>query len=96
MQAQRPQLTRWLDRVGEVWSKAVIGATLATAALLPLLGVPFLGDRGALYRAMGVLTAGGLESVCALVFRFVLLCVALLPLLGVFCLGDRGALYRLM
>jgi cation transport ATPase len=61
-QAQRPQLTRWLDRVGEVWSKAVIGATLATAALLPLLGVPFLGDRGALYRAMGVLTAG--EVVC--------------------------------
>jgi hypothetical protein len=44
--------------VGEVWSKAVIGATLATAALLPLLGVPLLGDRGALYRAMGVLTAG--------------------------------------
>uniref|UniRef100_A0A383V263 P-type ATPase A domain-containing protein n=1 Tax=Tetradesmus obliquus TaxID=3088 RepID=A0A383V263_TETOB len=62
-QAQRPQLSRWLDRVGEVWSKAVIGATLATAALLPLLGVPFLGDRGALYRAMGVLTAG---SPCAL------------------------------
>ncbi|KAF6263311.1 hypothetical protein COO60DRAFT_1635329 [Scenedesmus sp. NREL 46B-D3] len=47
-QAQRPQLTRWLDRIGGVWSKAVIGATLATAALLPLLGVPFLGDRGAL------------------------------------------------
>ncbi|KAF8062959.1 HMA1 [Scenedesmus sp. PABB004] len=62
-QAARPQLTRWLDGVGAVWSKAVIGATLATAALLPLLGVPFLGDRGALYRAMGVLTAG---SPCAL------------------------------
>lgn len=29
-----------------------------TAVVLPLLGVPFLGDRGALYRAMGVLTAG--------------------------------------
>jgi cation transport ATPase len=68
MQAQRPQLTRWLDRVGEVWSKAVIGATLATAALLPLLGVPFLGDRGALYRAMGVLTAGVVVcTVCVMV-----------------------------
>jgi hypothetical protein len=44
--------------VGTVWSKAVIGATLLTAAVLPLIGVPFLGDRGALYRAMGVLTAG--------------------------------------
>jgi hypothetical protein len=58
MQATRPQLTRWLDSVGAVWSKAVIGATLLTAVLLPLMGVPFLGDRGALYRAMGVLTAG--------------------------------------
>lgn len=58
LQATRPQLTRWLDSVGSVWSKAVIGATLATAVVLPLLGVPFLGDRGALYRAMGVLTAG--------------------------------------
>jgi cation transport ATPase len=57
-QAARPQLSRWLDGVGAVWSKAVIGATLATAALLPLMGIPFLGDRGALYRAMGVLTAG--------------------------------------
>ncbi len=41
----------------------MIAATLATALLLPLLGVPFFGDRGALYRAMGVLTAG---SPCAL------------------------------
>jgi cation transport ATPase len=31
--------------------------------ILPFLGVPFWGDRGALYRAMGVLTAG---SPCAL------------------------------
>jgi hypothetical protein len=58
VQATRPQLTRWLDSVGTVWSKAVIGATLLTAAVLPFMGVPFLGDRGALYRAMGVLTAG--------------------------------------
>ena len=59
LQATRPQLTRWLDSVGAVWSKAVIGATLLTAVALPFMGVPFLGDRGALYRAMGVLTAGG-------------------------------------
>lgn len=64
MQATRPQLTRWLDSVGAVWSKAVIGATLLTAVLLPLMGVPFLGDRGALYRAMGVLTAGVCGSGC--------------------------------
>jgi hypothetical protein len=50
-----------------VWSKAVIGATIATAVLLPLLGVPLLGERGALYRAMGVLTAA---APCALVSGF--------------------------
>ncbi len=53
-----------LDQVGEVWSKAVIAATLATLIVLPLLGVPLVGPRGALYRAMGVLTAG---SPCAVV-----------------------------
>lgn len=75
LQAQRPRLTRSLDRIGEVWSKAVIVASLATAVLLPWLGVPFLGDRGALYRAMGVLTAG---SPCAL---------ALVPLAYVCAIG---------
>lgn len=49
---------------GAIWSKAVIAATLATALLLPLAGVPLLGPGGSLYRAMGVLTAG---SPCALV-----------------------------
>ena len=63
LQAARPRLQRWLDAVGAVWSKAVVAATLLTALGLPLLGVPFWGDRGALYRAMGVLTAG---SPCAL------------------------------
>jgi hypothetical protein len=51
-----------------------IGATLATVALLPLLGVPFLGDRGALYRALGVLTAGVVVTVLQLV-QIRLLCV---------------------
>lgn len=63
-QGAKPKLQRTLDNVGEVWSKAVIGVTLATIAILPLLGVPLLGPHGALYRAMGVLTAG---SPCAVV-----------------------------
>ncbi|KAI8469228.1 MAG: hypothetical protein J3K34DRAFT_459478 [Monoraphidium minutum] len=76
---------RWLDAAGAIWSKAVIFATLATAALLPLLGVPFWGDRGALYRAMGVLTAG---SPCAL---------ALVPLAYVCAIAaitSRGVLVK--
>ncbi len=52
-QASKPQLRRWIDRVGEVYSKAVIGATLAALVILPLRGVPMLStatQRGALYR----------------------------------------------
>ncbi|KAF5829456.1 E1-E2 ATPase-domain-containing protein [Dunaliella salina] len=63
-QANRPKLQRTLDRVGEVWSKAVIAATLAALVGLLAVGVPLLGPRGAFYRAMGVLTAG---SPCAVV-----------------------------
>ena len=65
LQSAKPRLQRTLDRIGRVWSKAVIAATLATLVGLPLLaGVPLFGPGGAFYRAMGVLTAG---SPCALV-----------------------------
>ncbi|GFH16863.1 uncharacterized protein HaLaN_13375, partial [Haematococcus lacustris] len=63
-QANRPRLSRVLERVGAVWSKAVVVATLASLLGLVLAGVPLLGPGGALYRAMGVLTAG---SPCAVV-----------------------------
>lgn len=53
-----------MDRVTSVWSSGVILATLATVLLALAAGVPLLGSGGALYRAMGVLTAG---SPCALV-----------------------------
>ena len=65
--------------MGEAWSKAVIAATLMTLVGLPLLaGVPLLGAGGALYRAMGVLTAG---SPCA---------VVLVPLVSVGRCGEVG------
>lgn len=64
MQSERPKLTRMLDSIGAWWSKTVIVATLATVLILPLCGVPLLAPGGALYRAMGVLTAG---SPCAVV-----------------------------
>jgi len=49
-QANRPKLQRTLDRVGEIWSKAVIAATLAALVGLLAAGVPLAGSRGALYR----------------------------------------------
>jgi hypothetical protein len=50
-----------------VYSRLVIVMTLAALVVLPLLGVPLLsqgGQRGAVYRAMGLLTTA---SPCALV-----------------------------
>jgi cation transport ATPase len=85
-QAARPKLQRQLDAAGEVWTRAALLATAATALLLPLLcGVPFFGERGALYRAMGVLTAG---SPCAL---------AVVPLAyaaAIAAVASRGVLVR--
>ena len=60
-------MKRWIDSFGEVYSKAIIAATVAIMVVLPLLGVPMLGSatqRGAFYRAMGFLTTA---SPCALV-----------------------------
>ena len=66
-QASRPKLGRWLDRFGEIYSRAVIGAAgLAFVALL-VAGVPVLGSgsgHGAAYRAIALLTTA---SPCALV-----------------------------
>ncbi len=60
-------MKRWIDSFGEVYSKAIIAATLVILVVLPMLGVPMLGSptqRGAFYRAMGFLTTA---SPCALV-----------------------------
>ena len=67
MQERKPQLRHWLDKFGEVYAKGVIAATAAALVILPLLGVPLIGaagQRGAVYRAMGLLTTA---SPCALV-----------------------------
>eukprot|EP00887_Chlorella_sp_A99_P006718 scaffold3.g6718.t1 len=65
-QATRPRLRSWLDAFGEAYSKAVIAATVLLLVALLASGVPLLGaagQRGAFYRAMGLLTVA---SPCAL------------------------------
>lgn len=49
-QANKPRLSRLLERVGAIWSKAVVGATLATLVGLLALGVPLMEPGGAVYR----------------------------------------------
>ena len=84
-QVAKPKLQRIFLLYSDLWSKAVIAATLATVLLLPLFGVPLGGPHGALYRAMGVLTAG---SPCA---------IALIPLAYVCalaCITRKGVLVK--
>lgn len=53
VQASKPQLRRWIDQVGEVYSKVVIVATVASLVVLRMQGVPMLStatQRGAMYR----------------------------------------------
>ncbi|GLI64799.1 hypothetical protein VaNZ11_008205 [Volvox africanus] len=63
--ASKPHLQRLLDRIGSVWSRGVVTATLVAGLVLVAAGVPLLAaPGGAVYRALGVLVAG---SPCAVV-----------------------------
>jgi len=67
VQADRPKLQTRLQSFTDWYSRAVIVLTLGAVALLRLTGVSLLGtagEAGALYRAMGMLTAA---APCALV-----------------------------
>ena len=89
-QAQRPKLRTWLDRFGEMYSKAVIVMTVVALGAMVASGVPFLGhgggaERGALYRAMGLLTVA---SPCALVM------VPLAYVSAIAAVASRGILLK--
>lgn len=90
-QALRPRLRTWLDRFGEVYSKAVILASLLALAVLVAAGVPLLPsagagiERGALHRAMGLLTVA---SPCALVL------VPLAYVSAIAAMASRGILLK--
>ena len=67
MQAHRPEIQGQLDAFGKWYSRFVILTTLAAIPLMAALGVPMLGagaEPGAVYRAMGWLTAA---APCAVV-----------------------------
>jgi Zn2+/Cd2+-exporting ATPase len=74
-----------LNRVTRRWSQAVLGGALVALAVLLTAGVPLLGPRGAIYRALGLLTAG---APCAL------LMVPLTFVCAVSVLARYGVLVR--
>jgi heavy metal translocating P-type ATPase len=87
-QAQRPQLRTWLDAFGEAYSRAVVAATLAALVGMLCAGVPLLGaaaQRGALYRAMTLLTVA---SPCALAM------VPLAYVAAIAAVASRGVLLK--
>ncbi|XP_027074713.2 probable cadmium/zinc-transporting ATPase HMA1, chloroplastic isoform X1 [Coffea arabica] len=66
-QLSKPKLQRWLDKFGEIYSKAVVFWSIAVALLGPLIFKwPLVGTsvcRGSIYRALGLMVAA---SPCAL------------------------------
>ena len=63
-QNRRPAVSRLLDTFGDRYSKAILGITLATMVLGPVVfGIPFMGKAGAMYRAFAFLSAA---APCAL------------------------------
>ena len=85
-QNRRPAVSRLLDTFGDRYSKAILGVTLATMILGPLVfGMPFLGRSGAMYRASAFLSAA---APCALLMS---------PLVYIAAIGAcarRGVLVR--
>jgi len=89
-QAKRPKLRTFLDLFGETYSKMVIGATIASFVVMVACGVPVVGSaagatKGALYRAMGLLTVA---SPCALVM------VPMAYVSAIAALASRGILLK--
>lgn len=84
-QSRRPNVQRLIDKIGDRYSAAVLGASLLFMAVGPMLGLQLLGPGGAAYRAMGFLSAA---APCAVVMA---------PLAYVAAIGtcaQRGALVR--
>ena len=64
-QSAKPKLERLFDRFGRWYSMSIIGLSLFFALSLPwLFSLPFLGEEGAIYRALTFLIAA---SPCALI-----------------------------
>ena len=87
-QAKRPKLRTFLDLFGETYSKLVISATVASFVVMVACGVPVVGSgitKGALYRAMGLLTVA---SPCALVM------VPMAYVSAIAALASRGILLK--
>lgn len=64
-QESRPKLQRWFDKLSKAYALTIIGLSTFFALSFPyLLGLPFLGYEGSVYRAIAFLIAA---SPCALI-----------------------------
>ncbi|HEY4831949.1 MAG TPA: heavy metal translocating P-type ATPase, partial [Waddliaceae bacterium] len=64
-QEARPKLQRWFDKISRTYAITIISLAALFALTFPwLLSIPFLGQEGALYRALAFLIAA---SPCALI-----------------------------
>jgi len=64
-QETKPQVQRFLDRFSKIYATTIISLSALFALILPhILGIPYLGAEGGIYRALAFLIAA---SPCALI-----------------------------
>jgi len=83
---RKPVLTRSFERFGRYYAAGIMTAAALVAAFLPFFGVEFLGDSGALIRALSFLITA---SPCALVLAVP---IAYISSLGLF--ARKGILVK--
>ena len=85
-QQRKPRVSRLIDYVGDKYSRIILFITFATMILMPVvLGVPFLGRGGAMYRSFAFLSAA---APCALVMS------PLVYIAAIGAMARRGILIR--
>ncbi len=86
-QESRPKLQRWFDKLSRGYAIAIITLSAFFTLILPwLIGIPFLGKEGSLYRSLTFLIAA---SPCALI-----LAIPIAYLSAVSACARRGALLK--
>lgn len=86
-QEAKPQLQQWFDKLSKTYALSIISLTAFFSLTLPfLLGIPFLGIEGSVYRSLAFLIAA---SPCALILAIP---IAYLSAIGI-C-AKRGILVK--
>ncbi len=75
----KPALTKTFEKFGKIYASTIMLASFLAAILLPLFGIPFMGDSGSVVRALSFLITA---SPCALVLAIPIAYISSLGLIA--------------